>query len=292
MESPTSALFFTPRGRGYFREKMTEETLLPIFDLFLRDLDEVKVGVIENLSKFLKILSPDTRKNYLTVLEELQQPKVNWRFRRLVAKQLGDIAELFSSETVTTTILPVVLKLLLDPVAAVRKALFPQLPQIIQILSPSSRPTITVSFAQTSPSSSTLAPAPRSRAVSASQIQQQQLELSRKQFFNFLKELPKNASYSNRLGFCQLCGHSIGILEKNLFEEIFLVPVLELIRDKVPNVRLSTAHALQKIKNHEYYAEDERIINALGELKSDQDPEVSLKAGGNIPLRKKKHTKN
>jgi len=282
----------------------------------------VKVGVIKNLAKVLKILSPDTRKNYLYVLEELQQPKVNWRFRRLIAKQLGDLSEVFSAETVALHILPMALKLQLDPVAAVRKALYPQLGKIIKsavspsVKSPGSTPTpsITVHFAPPSPNSSSsgasavatttggvvgsgggqIAVSPvRSRTTSASQ-QQQQVAEQRENFMSFIQQLPKNTTYSNRLVFCQLCGHSVGVLEKKLFWDLFLDPILELVQDKVPNVRLATAKALQKIQNHENFTDDERIIRALAELKLDKDPEVIFKAGGIPPARKKTthNTKN
>uniref|UniRef100_A0A6B2KZM6 Phosphatase 2A Regulatory Subunit A helical domain-containing protein n=1 Tax=Arcella intermedia TaxID=1963864 RepID=A0A6B2KZM6_9EUKA len=132
----------------------TEEHLLPALDLFLHDLDEVKVGVLSVFVKVLRVLSPDVRKNYLTVLEELNKPKGNWRFRKIIAKQLGDLSELFSIETVALHILPVALKLQLDPVASVRKALIPQFCKIIRNLFPTTpSPSITVKVASPIPTS-------------------------------------------------------------------------------------------------------------------------------------------
>jgi serine/threonine-protein phosphatase 4 regulatory subunit 1 len=65
--------------------ELTEENLLPTFELFLNDLDQVKVGVIRNISSFLAILSPESRDTYVSTLIEIQKESVNWRFRQLLA---------------------------------------------------------------------------------------------------------------------------------------------------------------------------------------------------------------
>jgi hypothetical protein len=38
--------------------QLTEESLLPALDTFLKDLDEVKVGVLQNLAKLLGAQKP------------------------------------------------------------------------------------------------------------------------------------------------------------------------------------------------------------------------------------------
>ena len=43
--------------------EQVEEDLCPIFDSFIRDVDEVKIGILPNLSKFLKVLSLSNTKN-------------------------------------------------------------------------------------------------------------------------------------------------------------------------------------------------------------------------------------
>jgi hypothetical protein len=72
---------------GILGAETTEQSLLPTFELFLRDLDEVKVGVIRHLASFLAVLSSPHRIQYLPVLSEISaEDNVNWRFRRLIAR--------------------------------------------------------------------------------------------------------------------------------------------------------------------------------------------------------------
>ena len=40
--------------------------LIPIFNGFLKDLDEVRIGLLQHLSDFLNLLSLDQRSEYLT----------------------------------------------------------------------------------------------------------------------------------------------------------------------------------------------------------------------------------
>ncbi len=67
--------------------QITESCLLSVFELFLRDLDEVKVGVLRNFGHFLRVLSLSRRSAYLPVLQSINSMESsNWRFRRLIAK--------------------------------------------------------------------------------------------------------------------------------------------------------------------------------------------------------------
>jgi serine/threonine-protein phosphatase 4 regulatory subunit 1 len=65
--------------------QLTESALLPTLEAFLKDLEEVKVGVITHLAKFFEILSPSIREEYLYVLDDIRKDS-NWRFRKLLAK--------------------------------------------------------------------------------------------------------------------------------------------------------------------------------------------------------------
>ncbi len=47
-----------------------EADLVPLFNMFLKDVDDVKVGVVQSLAKFLAALSISTRETYLPVLGE------------------------------------------------------------------------------------------------------------------------------------------------------------------------------------------------------------------------------
>ncbi|CAF4617396.1 unnamed protein product, partial [Rotaria sp. Silwood2] len=63
--------------------EQVEEDLCPIFDSFFRDVDEVKIGILSNLARFLKVLQLSTRRTYLDKLTYLTcvDNQRNWRFR-------------------------------------------------------------------------------------------------------------------------------------------------------------------------------------------------------------------
>ena len=48
--------------------KLTQDSLLPALDTFLKDLDEVKVGVVQNLAKLLGAIEPAARQQYVPLL--------------------------------------------------------------------------------------------------------------------------------------------------------------------------------------------------------------------------------
>src|SRR3989338_1470441 len=66
--------------------EITESTLTPAFELFLRDLDEVKVGVVENIAKFLAVLGSQERSKYLPIVCTIPRETDNWRIRKEIAK--------------------------------------------------------------------------------------------------------------------------------------------------------------------------------------------------------------
>ena len=71
---------------------------MPTFDYFLKDLDEVKVGVVASIAPFLRALSPEARHKYLGAIVEMRAETDNWRFRHTLAMQLADIGPLFPRE--------------------------------------------------------------------------------------------------------------------------------------------------------------------------------------------------
>jgi hypothetical protein len=80
------------------------------------------VGVIRHLSKFLKVLSKPIRAEYVDTIREIQSLGSNWRFRKLLAKQLGTIAELYDIDIVKSAIIPLAVQLCEDQVTTVRYA--------------------------------------------------------------------------------------------------------------------------------------------------------------------------
>ncbi|KAB0378331.1 hypothetical protein FD755_009909 [Muntiacus reevesi] len=71
-------------------DQLTAADLVPIFNGFLKDLDEVRIGVLKHLHDFLKLLHIDKRREYLYQLQEflVTDNSRNWRFRA----ELADIS--------------------------------------------------------------------------------------------------------------------------------------------------------------------------------------------------------
>lgn len=97
--------------------------LVPIFNGFIKDLEEVRIGALRHLSTFLKVLSPQDRMQYLPRLNGflITDSKLNWRLREELVKQLCEILHLYTKNDVAQYIAPLLLHLMQDRAAAVRE---------------------------------------------------------------------------------------------------------------------------------------------------------------------------
>lgn len=104
-------------------EQIAETDLLPVFDRFLYDMAEVKIGVVQNIGSFLSVLSQKQRKKYISLLQELYAEQDDWRSRLSIIQQVSSLASILSP--------PVVLDMILtsckDRVADIRNAAAAQL---------------------------------------------------------------------------------------------------------------------------------------------------------------------
>uniref|UniRef100_A0A8B9YVI6 Serine/threonine-protein phosphatase 4 regulatory subunit 1 n=1 Tax=Bos mutus grunniens TaxID=30521 RepID=A0A8B9YVI6_BOSMU len=103
-------------------DQLTAADLVPIFNGFLKDLDEVRIGVLKHLHDFLKLLHIDKRREYLYQLQEflVTDNSRNWRFRAELAEQLILLLELYSPRDVYDYLRPIALNLCADKVSSVR----------------------------------------------------------------------------------------------------------------------------------------------------------------------------
>ena len=110
---------------------------MPVFDGFLRDNAMVRNCVFRNLSDFLRLVSSEKRTSFLPNLCAVLDtaPKMNWRVREMVARQLGGLAELLSChDSAWERLVPLCDALLRDDVAQVRLVAAPAVPSILQAL--------------------------------------------------------------------------------------------------------------------------------------------------------------
>lgn len=97
--------------------------LTPIFNGFIKDLDEVRIGILKHLAHFLKLISPTKRLSYLPRLTVFLQNhhELNWRFRHEFAEQLLQSVTLFPPVEASKHITLIAQILLYDKVSAVRE---------------------------------------------------------------------------------------------------------------------------------------------------------------------------
>lgn len=117
-------------------DQLTAADLVPIFNGFLKDLDEVRIGVLKHLYDFLKLLHADKRREYLYQLQEFMvtDNSRNWRFRYELAEQLILIIELYNHYDVYDYLRQIALTLCSDKVSEVRWISYKLVVEILQKL--------------------------------------------------------------------------------------------------------------------------------------------------------------
>lgn len=107
-------------------EEIAQSDLVPVFNGFIKDLDEVRIGVLKHLAHFLRLLRPQNRRDYLPRMDEFLRTdnENNWRFRLELATQLSDIIDLFSPQDCQTFIAPIALSLMADKVVHIRRTCY------------------------------------------------------------------------------------------------------------------------------------------------------------------------
>ncbi|XP_052398226.1 serine/threonine-protein phosphatase 4 regulatory subunit 1-like isoform X1 [Carassius gibelio] len=228
-------------------DQLTTAHLVPIFNSFLKDLDEVRIGVLKHLYDFLKLLHQDTRRKYLYQLQEflVTDNSRNWRFRSELAEQLVLLLELYSAQDVHDYLRPLALCLCSDRVSSVRWTSYRLVSEIIRKLSSCS--SLLVSF-----------------------------------LGELVEKFCHSQKWSGRQAFAFVCQLSIEeeCLSLEQFSEHLLPPLLQLASDPVPNVRVLLAKTLrQTLLEREYFVssvngQQEALEHTLVSLQTDVDKDV------------------
>ncbi|CAL1686167.1 unnamed protein product [Lasius platythorax] len=238
-------------------EELTATDLVPIYDGFIKDLDEVRIGVLKHLATFLKILKPADRCQYLPRLSDFlaTDNEWNWRFREELATQLLEIVSLFNPNDVAQSIAPLSFQLLVDKVAAVRTVALELITRIMCYLSTED-------------------------ALVTSLIHE------------LRDTLVLNAKrWIHRQIYALVCSHLIrnNAIAGSKFSKEMLPCLISLSVDKVPNVRLAVARTIATdvigmgldTLGMEAMEEVERT---LAKLRLDGDRDVRMFAGGEEQL--------
>lgn len=225
--------------------QLSEEHLIGTLELFLRDLDEVKVGVVSHLSDFFAVLSDKVRQDNIHVLQDVLEDD-KWRVRKLLAKQVGALALLYPPELVSRDIVGIFMGLLNDEVYAVRKA-------------------VTKSFSNLSKA---LQNSPEGPAFTAR-----------------VTAFATDKQYQKRQLYADLCAKASTLYNPTDYETDLLPGLLALTTDKVPNVRFVAARAVRKLVTVEHFKQHPELLAAYNSLSGDNDQDVAFYASGKFPTR-------
>merc|ERR1719150_2553503 len=227
-------------------EEVAASDLVPIFNGFIKDLDEVRIGILKHLADFLKLLNKNDRNEYLPRLEEFlkMDNERNWRFRLELTEQLCVLIPLFQAEDIRDHLAPIALTLVQDKVSAVRRAATGVISTLLTTLSGSGDANLT-------------------RAIVA----------------DLAENLAHSTHWARRQTFAVLCGELLATLPYEDFSQDLLPHLLDLTWDVVPNVRLKVAHVFGHILPDEHYEDTsspnyELIQQALNNLAADKDHDV------------------
>uniref|UniRef100_A0A671K879 Serine/threonine-protein phosphatase 4 regulatory subunit 1-like n=1 Tax=Sinocyclocheilus anshuiensis TaxID=1608454 RepID=A0A671K879_9TELE len=230
-------------------DQLTAADLVPIFNGFLKDLDEVRIGVLRHLYDFLKLLHADKRREYLYQLQEfmVMDNSRNWRFRYELAEQLILIIELYSHNDVYDYLRQIARNLCSDKVSEVRWISYKLVSHV------------------------------KLYACEAHDLG-----------LNFINELIMSfchcPKWVGRQAFAFICQAIVeeDCMPMDQFAQHLLPSLLSLSSDPVPNVRVLVAKALRQSVLEKPYFKDpgsaysDELEEALSELRMDKDRDVQF----------------
>uniref|UniRef100_A0A4W6E5G8 Uncharacterized protein n=1 Tax=Lates calcarifer TaxID=8187 RepID=A0A4W6E5G8_LATCA len=224
-------------------DQLTAADLVPIFNGFLKDLDEVRIGVLKHLYDFLKLLHADKRREYLYQLQEFMvtDNSRNWRFRYELAEQLILIIELYSHYDVYDYLRQIALTLCSDKVSEVRWISYKLVVEILQKL----------------------------YACGADDLG-----------LNFINELTVRfchcPKWVGRQAFAFICQAIVeeDCMPMEQFSQHLLPSLLSLSSDPVANVRVLVAKALRQSVMEKGCAYSDELEETVMALQSDKDRDV------------------
>merc|ERR1719208_366584 len=221
--------------------EIVERDLLQAFELFHKDIDDIREGVLKHFADFLSVMSEKKRDEHLATLWEISsEMDANWRFRLLLASQLIQIMTLYKADTVSEQIIPLAFQLCDDKMNDVRYEAIKAVPHLVK-------------FMQT---------------YGNDQQYQDTLKKTR--------GLAKNRTYARRQLYVELCRHALTVLDNETFEKELLPSLLQFTKDPVANVRLPLARIIKDLlEPHDFFGKHAAIQTAIQQLRDDpEDVEV------------------
>ena len=108
---------------------------MSVLETFLKDSNDVREGVLKNLSKFMAELHPEHREQCLKMLVRIQSEPNDWRLRHLLASQIPEYVPLLNPDEIYSSLYPIIITLCRqDVVFEVRNVANKNLFFVIQVL--------------------------------------------------------------------------------------------------------------------------------------------------------------
>lgn len=191
---------------------LTESHLVTAFEMLIRDLDEVRLGVVLNADVFLAVMGVATRERLVPLLCHVPLDSENWRLRNVVGQRIGDVGVLLdpTSSSALGSVIALVLRLLDDSVMEVRRSTY------------------------------------RSAAVLLKHLADAGRENSCGDYADALLQIAGRYSFRDRLMFPYIAEEVAKLDAESLVDKYFLDGLLSLAKDKVSNVRYAVHTALTR----------------------------------------------
>jgi len=238
--------------------------IVPGAEFILRDVDEVQRGLLPSLAELLRVLPSSDRSfvlDFLPLLAGAESGRCGaWRARFQLAGQLADISGLCGAPDVAEVIVPALLDLCRDPVAAVRKAAASQVGPVLARVGGFKR------------SGGALAPATAGSGGGDPTAVAEASKALRDFAFG---------SYCSKQMFAEVCLRMMDHVPRDLFLFEFAPMLLALAEDEVPNVRAALAGLLHS--RQESLGQLPGGAHALTELGNDPDFDVAFSARFGAP---------
>ncbi|KAF5225759.1 hypothetical protein ECC02_001075 [Trypanosoma cruzi] len=193
-------------------QEITESDLVVAFELLLRDLDEVRLGVVLHADVFLGVVGQATRERLIPLLCHAPLESENWRILNVVAQRIGDVGVLLDpvNSTALNVIINLVVRLLNDGVMEVRRSTYRSAAMLLQHLASVGKENSCGGYVQT------------------------------------LVQIADLHSFRERLMFPYIAEEVAKLGATSLVERYFMDGLLKLANDAVGNVRLAVDSVLTR----------------------------------------------
>jgi len=217
----------------------SDTVTMPAFFKFIDDVEEVKLGILNTVAKYVACVGEE--KPRLTCIQLIQEHLPidafpDWRLREILAGQMVELCGLFPAELVQEYLVPICMKLWTDEVVKVRDA---------------------------------------ASAIPGA-------------LFNRMRGFPaweneimtkvimsgRGGGWTNRQRFARTCKEMAVQVPMEVFIEKLLQPFLRLKDDRVPNVRLALANALENCLGLDDLIALPEVSACAEQLTEDEDTDV------------------